>query len=71
MPTKNMQAFIDANNAHKIIFGEARTPADGEVVSAEDVKSSDRVRYKLSNGESFLITAQDKASSNHRPVWDI
>lgn len=71
LTTRRMQAFIDANKISKVVSGERRTPENRPIKNDRDMKDSDRIRYKLSNGDVFIITREDQSSVSYHPIWDI
>ena len=54
-PTKNMQAFIDANKENKVIFGELQC---------------NELLYKLDNLDIYWLTNEDiKSAPDFTPDW--
>jgi hypothetical protein len=70
MITKNMLAFIEKNQANKVVFGERRTAEDKPVINKSDLDNCDRVLYRLDDGSQFTLTRSDVNSDpDFTPDW--
>lgn len=70
MPTPNMASFIAHNANSPVIEGQRLTPDGRSVTNMEDMRASDRVLYRLENGQSFTITREDSRSApDFKPDW--
>ncbi|HHZ94176.1 MAG TPA: hypothetical protein EYN67_01160 [Flavobacteriales bacterium] len=72
MTTENMQKFIDKNSTVKIVEGALLTPEGKCIITADDMRRSDRVKYRFVDGESLMVLRSDIDSApKFTPDWDI
>ncbi len=69
--TENMKKFIKANSKSLVVEGEHLTPEFGRINTIEDMERSDRTKYRLEDGETFVIDKEDKASVDYMPQWKL
>lgn len=72
MQTQKIKDFIAKNNTVKIVFGERLTPEGKTIFTAEDMKRSDRILYRFSDGVKMTLTFDDlKSAPEFEPEWDL
>lgn len=72
MQTQKMQDFIAKNKLVKIVFGERLTPEGNPVITGEDLKRSDRVLYRFTDGVKVTLLFSDTRSApKFKPIWDL
>lgn len=72
MTTENMANFIAKNNVVKIIVGERLTAEGKQLNDIYDLRRSDRVRYRFTDGERITLLHIDSESApDFKPVWDL
>lgn len=72
MKTQKIKDFITKNKSLKIVFGERLTPEGKTICTADDMKRSDRVLYRFSDGTNMTLTIDDlRSAPKFNPKWDI
>lgn len=69
MLTNNMKKFISANENSPIVDGQRLTSELKQVKSRADFLNSTCVRYKLEDGQTFVLNEKDLASTDYKPLW--
>lgn len=71
-PTPNMAKFIQRNNDAQVVSAARLTPDGRPVYGHADFMSSDRCRYRFTDGSQITLKDSDQVSApDFKPKWAI